>query len=63
MVLVGCRNPEADSAFVFACSMTRNLRTVKQAIADGADVNIIFSDKGTRVLHWAALYDHEEIME
>ena len=63
VVLVGCGNSEADSALVVACSMSGNFGAAKQAIADGADVNIKVSGNDTRVLHWAALYSHEEIIE
>jgi ankyrin repeat protein len=63
VLLVGCGNPEADSALVVACTMSGNLGATKQAIVDGADVNIKVSGNGTRVLHWAAQFSHKEIIE
>jgi len=61
VLLVGCGPPEADIALAQAAS-EGNIEAVKQAIADGADVNARDGLYGTP-LHEAAWKGHKEIAE
>ena len=65
VVLVGCGkagNPVADRALIHAANLGGNIEAVKQAIADGADVNV--KDKlGGASLHYAANNSRKEIAE
>ena len=56
---MGCGNP--DGALLKA-TQEGNIKAVKQAIADGADVNAKAND-GWTPLHWAAWESHKEIAE
>ena len=58
VVLVGC-GPSVD---IHEGARTENIEAVKQAIADGADVNAKAND-GWTPLHWAAWKSHKEIAE
>ena len=60
VVLVGCGNPEADRALLKAAE-DGNIEAVKQAIADGADVNA--KNYGMTPLHIAAQTGHKEVSE
>ena len=65
VLLVGCgevSNPEADRALFDALKRRGNIEAVKQAIADGADVNAL-GDEGETPLHQAALGGHKEVAE
>ena len=59
VVLVGCGGPSVD---IHEGARTENIEAVKQAIADGADVNAKAND-GWTPLHWAAWKSHKEIAE
>jgi len=61
VVLVGCGPSETDHAVLDAAEKG-NIEAVKQAIADGADVDAKDSD-GWTPLHNAALKGHKEIVE
>ena len=61
VVLVGCGPSETDHALLDAAEKG-NIEAVKQAIADGADVDAKDSDRWTP-LHNAALKGHKEIVE
>ena len=60
-VMVGCGNPEADRALLDAAKKG-NIETVKQHLADGADVNAK-SKFGRTPLHHAAVDGRKEIAE
>ena len=60
-VMVGCGNPEADRALLDAAKKG-NIETVKQHLADGADVNAK-TESGWNPLHRAAIHGHKEIAE
>ena len=65
VVLVGCgesSNPEANRALLDAVKRRGNIEAVKQAIADGADLNAM-GDEGETPLHQAALGGHKEVAE
>ncbi|RTZ69395.1 MAG: hypothetical protein DSZ35_02665 [Verrucomicrobia bacterium] len=65
LLLVGCgeaNNPEADRALFDAVKRRGNIEAVKQAIADGADVNTM-GDEGETPLHQAALGGHKKVAE
>ena len=62
VVLVGCGNPEADRALLKAAEKG-NIKAVKQAIADGADVNANDKDFVWTPLHYAVRHGHKEIAE
>ena len=65
VLLVGCgevSNPEADRALFDALKRRGNIEAVKQAIADGADLNAM-GDEGETPLHQAALGGHKEVAE
>ena len=55
-------NPEADRALFDALKRRGNIEAVKQAIADGADLNAM-GDEGETPLHQAALGGHKEVAE
>ena len=56
VVLVGCGNPEADSALLEA-AYDGSIEAVKQHLANGADVNAKHID-GSTPLHFAATQGH-----
>ena len=61
LLLVGCGNPEADSALLKAAK-NGNTETVKQHLASGADVNA--KDYLGRIpLHHAARWGHKKVAE
>ena len=67
VVLVGCGNPEADHALLDAAE-GGYIEDVKQAIADGADVNAKDGYRpvhklGLTPLNFAAMFGHTEIAE
>jgi len=62
VVLVGCGPSEVDIALIDATEKG-NIEAVKQAIADGADVNAKNDEHGMIPLHYAALDGHKEIVE
>ena len=65
VVLVGCGkagNPVADRALIHAANLGGNIEAVKQAIADGADVNAKNND-GVTPLLLATTWDYKEIVE
>ena len=65
VLLVGCgevSNPEANRALLDAVKRRGNIEAVKQAIADGADVNAL-GDEGETPLHQAAIGGHKEVAE
>ena len=59
VVLVGC-GPSVD---IHKAAYVGNIEAVKQAIADGADVNAKRRWNGYTPLHSAARNDHKEIVE
>ncbi|MBO94597.1 MAG: hypothetical protein CMI32_06845 [Opitutales bacterium] len=63
VVLVGCggSNPEADKALMNDI-IAGDIASVKQDLADGANVNAI-SGSGNNSLHSAAVHGHKEIVE
>ena len=61
VLVVGCGNPEADRALLDAAKKG-NIETVKQHLADGADVNAK-SKFGRTPLHHAAVDGRKEIAE
>ena len=61
LVLVGC-GPSAPDISIHDAAEEGNVEAVKQAIADGADVNAK-GDIGRTPLHWAANEGHKEIAE
>ena len=61
LVLVGCGNAEADRALVKA-AQEGNIEAVKQAIADGADLNAKHKF-GLTPLHHVTVKGHKEIVE
>ncbi len=60
VVLVGCGPSEPPDISIHRAALDGNIEAVKQAIADGADVNA--KDDGTP-LHYAADEGHKEIVE
>ena len=67
VVLVGCGNPEADHALLDAAE-GGYIEDVKQAIAEGADVNAKDGYRpvhklGLTPLNFAAMFGHTEIAE
>ncbi|MDC0307390.1 ankyrin repeat domain-containing protein [bacterium] len=67
VVLVGCGNPEADHALLDAAE-GGYIEEVKQAIAEGADVNAKDGYRpvhklGLTPLNFAAMFGHTEIAE
>ena len=59
VLLVGC-GPSAPDITIHDAAEEGNVEAVKQAIADGADVNAK-GDIGRTPLHWAANEGHKEI--
>ena len=63
VVLVGCGDPEADRALVYA-AVSGDIEAAKKAIAAGADVSAKDdSQYGDTPLHKAASSGHKEIAE
>ena len=64
VVLVGCKQSEADSAFIDA-AVENNLEAVKQLLAAGADVDAKVGGfiRGWTPLHFAARDGYKEIVE
>ena len=62
LLVVGCGPSEVDIALIDATEKG-NIEAVKQAIADGADVNAKNDEHGMIPLHYAALDGHKEIVE
>jgi cytohesin len=66
VVLVGCGESQptakAPDISIHEAAEEGNVEAVKQAIADGADVNSK-GDIGRTPLHWAAYEGHKEIAE
>ena len=60
VVLVGCGESEAERA-LFEAAAVGNIEAVKQAIADGADVNA--KNYGMTPLNFAAMFGHTETAE
>ena len=61
VVLVGCGNPEADKALLNGIN-GRKIEMVKEAIANGANVNT-FNINIISPLHYAVSKSHNEIVE
>ena len=61
VVLVGC-GPQPPDISIHEAALAGNIEAVKQAIADGADVNAL-GDEGETPLHQAALGGHKEVAE
>ena len=65
VVLVGCgesQPPEPPDISIWEAVATGNTEVVKQAIADGADVNTK-TELGETPLHLAALEGHKKVAE
>ena len=62
VLVVGCGPSEAERA-LHKTAAAGDIEAIKQAIADGADVNVKLGEGGSTSLHFAAAHGRKEIAE